>query len=47
MLFFVPEALKNILFLLSNPKKLFSVLCAFWCEGVLLVIDEMGKKLDI
>lgn len=42
---FVPEALKNILFLLSNPKKLFSVLCAFWCEGVLLVIHKMGKKI--
>lgn len=42
---FVPEALKNILFLLSNQKKLFSVLCAFWCEGVLLVIHEMGKKI--
>lgn len=31
MLFFVPEALKNILFLLSNQKKktIFSFICIF------------------
>lgn len=31
-------------FFFCPTKNLFSVLCALWCEGVLLMIHQMGEK---
>lgn len=50
MLFFVPEALKTSFSFCPTKKKknYFQFFLHFWCDGVLLVIHEMGgKKLDI